>query len=164
MTWTDVSNIASISTLILFGIYFVGRIWYVKQLKNEVDEFFDREYSDSFKIIDEFDVGENTCEEIYLTAKNTLLNVCVYECVFDAETGSVKKGKRICACGQLRNGFTFKFNTYLVEGIPMYMLEYTSNDYTKGQLFFQENGKNGVVDTVVYRTHTCKSVLYYLFK
>lgn len=67
-------------------------------------------------------------------------------------------------CGKLRNGFSFQFNTYLVEGIPQYMIEYKSNDFTKGKLFFIENGKNGIIGELIYKKHTFRSILYYLFK
>ncbi len=164
MNWLIVSNIASISTLILFVIYFLGRIWSILQSKNEIEVVFDRKYKSEFKIINEFRIGCNNREAIYLTANNTLIDVAVYKCEFNAETGKVSKGDKVCDCGQLGNGFTFKFNAYFVEVIPEFMIEYQANDFTKGRLLFSENLYNGVLGQNTYRMHTFKSVLYYLFK
>ena len=155
---------ASIATLILFIIYFIGRFWSIIQSKNEIEEVLSREDSEEFKIVDEFNIGINNCENIFLTAQKTLLSVKVFECSFNSKTGKIKKGKLYCDCGRLRNNLTFKFNSYLVEGIPQYMIEYQSNDFTMGWLLFAENGKNGIVDELIYKKHTAKSVLFALFR
>ena len=47
----------------------------------------------------------------------------------------------------------------LVEGIPQYMIEYQSNDFTMGWLLFAENGKNGIVDELIYKKHTAKKCI-----
>lgn len=164
MFWITVGNLASVATLILFVMYFIGRSWSTFQIKNEVAEKLDRDMKNDFKVIDEFDIGENTEGKVYLTATNTLRSVKIYESLFSDKKGKVTKGKLYMNCGCLRNGFTFQFNTYLVEGIPQYMLEYQSNDFTKGVLYFAENGKNGIVEELIYKKHTLRSVLYYLFK
>lgn len=91
MNWNTISNIASVATLLLFIIYFVGRFWYIAQVKNEIDEVLDREPSDDLKIIEEFDIGNNRCEKVFLTAEKTLLSVKIYKCKFLKEKGKIKK-------------------------------------------------------------------------
>lgn len=164
MCWTIISTLASVASLILFVIYFIGRFCNVFQIKNEIYEKLDRETKEDFKIVDEFDIGEYTSEKVYLTATHTLRNVKIYECSFSQERKKVKKGKLYMKCGSLRNGFTFQFNTYLSECIPTFMLEYQSNDFTKGKLLFAENGKNGIIEEQIYKTHTFRSILFYFFK
>lgn len=165
MKWEYVNNISAVISLILFVTFIIGRIWAILQTKNEVDEGLDREFNENFKIIEEFDLGENNEERIYLSATNTLLNVKIYECKFSQRSGKVSKGKLYMNCGKLRNGFTFQFNTHLSEGIPSYLLEYQlNNDYTKGQLLFVENGKNGIIAENIYKKHTIKSVFYHFCK
>lgn len=165
MVWEYVNNISVVISLILFVTFIIGRIWVVLQTKNEIDESLDTELNENFIIVDEFNVGGNNEERIYLTATHTLLNVKIYKCDFSEKSGKLSKGELYIDCGKLRNGFTFQFNTYLVEGIPSYLLEYQSNnDYTKGQLLFSENGKNGIIAENIYKKHTVKSVFYQFFK
>ena len=162
--WNCINNISTIISLILFLLFIIGRIWTILQRKNIIDEELDTEFKEHFKIIESFDIGLNTEEKIYLTAKHTLVNVKVYECKLK-KNGKLKKAKTYVNCGDLRNGFTFQFNTYLVEGVPRFLLEYQSNDdYTKGQLLFIENGRNGIIEQNIHKKHTFKSVIYYFCK
>ncbi len=164
MFWNIVSTVASIATLVLFIFYILGRIWSMNKIKQEIDEKLDREYNENFLIVDEFDVGENTEEKVYLTATHTLLSVRIYECFYSGKKGTISKGNLVCDCGSLRNGFTFQFNTYFPEGEPSYLLEYQSLDHTIGRLVFEENGKNGIVSEQLYKEHTVESWIYYFIK
>ena len=57
-----------------------------------------------------------------------------------------------------------RIDTIISCGIPQYSLEFERNDYMKGYMYLQYNGKNGVEEEMLKFKHTFKSIIYYLFR
>ena len=85
-------------------------------------------------------------------------------CTLTTDGERVKKGKLYTDIGPLQSGLTIQFHTHLPEGFPTYALEYTCNDFMRGTLPFVENSYNQILEQFMYKEHTFKSILYYLFK
>lgn len=157
---------SSVATLILFILYFCGKYFIIKQMKNTIFENVVRYDSNpiNLRVVEEYNVGENNSEQLFIYSSNSLNWIKVYECSYDDNKKIFVKNKLIIKHGYLRNGFSIKINTYLPCGLPSYILEYQRFDFIIGSLLLSENGKNGIVDEGLSIKHTFKSLLYYLVK
>lgn len=157
---------SSVATLILFILYFCGKYFIIKQMKNTIFENVVRYDSNpiNLRVVEEYNVGENNSEQLFIYSSNPLNWIKVYECSYDDNKKIFVKNKLIIKHGYLRNGFSIKINTYLPCGLPSYILEYQRFDFIIGSLLLSENGKNGIVDEGLSIKHTFKSLLYYLVK
>lgn len=154
---------ASIMTLILFGTYLIGRYLLIKRMEItflETIEVARKSEIDRFKVIEEYDLGDDTSESIYLMSTEPIRYIRFYEYDFH----KFNKGKLIKQHDLLKNGQAIQINTYLTCGIPNYIIEYQRYDYIKGKFEVGENGKNGLVIENLIMKHTVKSIFYYLVK
>ena len=163
-------DIASIATLILFIIYFIGRIITITIEKNirleSIDTFeFEEQIPKNIKIVDEFRENENYKEILILTPKVNYYNwIKVYSCKYDEKTNRIKKGKELYKTGIINNNTSFRFDTIISHGIPRYIIEFERNNFIKGDIEVVYNGKNGVQEELIKYHHSVKSIIYILFK
>lgn len=158
---------SSIVTLVLFIAYIIGRCFMINQMKVTISETFNLFYNDEetdFKVVEEYDIGENNTEKIYLQSSETLRWIKIYECEYDDKNNKFNKGRLVLNHELLRSGFAIKLNTYLPCGMSSYILEYQRYDFIIGKLELAENGKNGILEEQVSIKHTIKSILYYLVR
>lgn len=164
------SDIASIATLILFVIYFIGRVITIiieKNIKYEKIEryFSEKEIPKDLKIIDDFKCDEFSNDILIIIPTTKSYNwVKIYECNYNEEKNILKKTKKIYNSERIYNDHALRINTIITCGIPNYILEFERCDYMKGELILQENGKNGIEEELLVFKHTFKSILYYLFR
>lgn len=157
---------SSIATLVLFVLYFCGKYFIIKQMTKTIFEDIVRNNNtpSDLRIEDEYNIGENNSESIYICPSEPLRWINIYEVHYDSEKRIFIKDKLLAKHGYLRNGYAIKINTYLPCGIPKYMVEYQRYDFIIGSLSLSENGKNGIIDQGLSIKHTFKSLLYYLIK
>lgn len=159
--------ISSIVTLVLFMTYIIGRCFMINQMKVTILETFNLFYDDeetNFNVVEQYDIGENNTEKIYLQSSETLRWIKIYEYEYDANSNKFNKGRIVVNHELLRSGFAIKLNTYLPCGMPSYIVEYQRYDFIIGKLELAENGKNGILEEQVSIKHTIKSILYYLVR
>lgn len=154
---------SSLITLLLFVMYILGRIILIKKMEVTLLESLkvcrDNELDD-VEVVEEFTLGENNSEVVYLTSDEPMRYIKFYEYDFMNE----RNGTLLYQHGLLKNGYTIKINTYLTCGIPNYLIEYQRFDYVKGRVLLGENGKNGLIIENLEIKHTLKSIIYYLIK
>nr|WP_302696082.1 hypothetical protein [uncultured Romboutsia sp.] len=158
---------SSIISLVLFITYIIGRCFMINEMKVTISETFDLFYNDEerdFKVVEEYDIGDNNTEKIYLKSSETLRWIKVYESEYNEKNNKFNKGRLLLNHNLLKRGFAVKLNTYLPCGIPSYIIEYQRYDFIIGELVLAENGKNGILEEQVSIKHTIKSILYYLVK
>ena len=94
------SDIASIATLILFIIYFIGRvitIFIEKNIKYEKIEIYssENEIPRDLKIIDEFKCDEFSKEILVIMPMTKSYNwVKIYECKYNEESNGIEKKQK----------------------------------------------------------------------
>ena len=158
---------SSIISLVLFITYIIDRCFMINEMKVTISETFDLFYNDEerdFKVVEEYDIGDNNTEKIYLKSSETLRWIKVYESEYNEKNNKFNKGRLLLNHNLLKRGFAVKLNTYLPCGIPSYIIEYQRYDFIIGELVLAENGKNGILEEQVSIKHTIKSILYYLVK
>lgn len=155
-----------IATLVLFILYFCGKYFIIRQMTNTIFENVVRfdNAPNNLRIKEEYNIGENNSEHIYVYSSDPLRWIKIYECHFNDREKIFIKDKLLVTHGYLRNGYTIKINTYLPCGIPSYIVEYQRYDFITGNLLLAENGKNGIADEGLSTKHTIKSLLYYFIK
>lgn len=166
------SNAASIATLVLFAIYFIGRfitIFRMQELEPIdlilTDTNFDQT---DYQIVEEY-LGYSYEEgEVYpvliLRSVAGIRSLVLYQYQYDSDFNVIGK-KEISNRKKLINiGQSVVFYTYLPELEPIYEIEYETMDYRKIKFPIVDNMKNGVLTESMVPTHTVKSVLYYFFR
>ena len=163
-------DIASIATLILFIIYFIGRIISIiieKNIKYEtVDVYYnEKDVSKSFKIVEEVKISDEYSDILIITPQIKSYNwIRIYECKYDENKNKLIKIKQLCEIGKIYNDTSLRVDANISCGIPQYILDFERSDYMKGKLILQYNGKNGIQEEMLEFNHTLKSIIYYLFK
>lgn len=162
-------NIASIATLILFVIYFIGRIISLiiekKMIYEKVDLYVNEdELPKDIKIVDEYEC--EYCDNILIiTPYEKSYNwLTINECKYDEKNNKLVKTKQLEKFEKIINNTSIRIDATITCGIPLYIIEFERADYIKGILILQSNGKNGVQEEMVKIKHTWKSVIYYLFR
>ncbi|MBT2218624.1 hypothetical protein KK120_22955 [Virgibacillus dakarensis] len=115
---------------------------------------------DNIEVVEEFTLGENNSEAVYLTSDEPMRYIKFYEYDFMND----RNGNLLHKLGLLKNGYTIKINTYLTCGILNYLIGYQRFDYVKGKVQLGENGKNGLIIENLEIKHTLKSIIYYIIK
>lgn len=162
-------NIASIATLILFVIYFIGRIISLiiekKVIYEKIDIYIKEEdIPKDLKISDEYRC-EHEGEILIITPYEKSYNwLAIYECKYNEKNNNLKKVKELKKFEKIMNNTSIRIDTVLTCGIPLYIIEFERSDFIKGTLIMQSNGKNGIQDEMLTFHHTWKSVIYYLFR
>ncbi len=161
----SIGNISSIATLLLFLIYFIGRITTIILEKNFIYEFIDVYRGDDllniyekYKIIDEYLVGKDSDETLIITPEKGLNWIKAYE----YNPHNKKKGKIIFEHDCLPSNLSIKIDTYLTCGMPRYILEFERYDFLRGEYYLAENNKDGIAS--IKMRHTWKSILYSIVK
>lgn len=158
-------DLASMATLILFLIYFLGRIitiFAVKQLWKDKVVINAEEYT-NYDIIDE--VPEDQWEEpIYrlLVSREGIRNLKVFGVKPDRDGIPCKKGDLIYERSFLNIEQAIAFHVMTGDLFPTLFIEYDGLDFTHVTIEWRDNLKNGVFSELVMPKHTIKSVLYYL--
>lgn len=164
------SDIASIATLILFVIYFIGRIITIiieKNIKYErIERYFkEEEIPKDLKIIDDYKCDEFSQDILIIIPTTKSYNwVKIYECRYNEKTNRLEKVNKIYNSERIYNDHALRIDTTITCGIPNYILEFERCDYMNGELILQENGKNGIEEELLIFKHTFRSILYYLFR
>ena len=162
-------NIASIATLILFVIYFIGRIISLIIEKKVIYENIDiyanaDEMPKDIKIVDEYRCKYYN-EILIITPYEKSYNwLAIYECEYNKKTNKLEKVKELEKFEKIINNTSIRVDATITCGIPLYMIEFERADYIRGTLILQSNGKNGVQEEMIKLKHTWKSIIYYIFR
>ena len=166
------SNAASIATLILFVVYFLGRfitIFRMQELEpidlTLTDTSFDL---NAYLIVDEFLNNSPPQGEVWpvliLKSITGIRSLVLYQYQFDDELNVIDK-KVISKRNKLVNiGQSVAFYTGIPEIEPIYEIEYETMDYRKITFPIVDNLKSGVLSETMIPKHTIKSILYYFFR
>jgi len=164
------NNCAGIATLILFIIYFIGRIITIFSVRNiwrdEIVYKRGRLLSPTVNIVD--NVGgseEDDLRGAYLISHEGIRNLKVYEVELLKNDNSLyKKGKIIYSRKFVNVNETVDICFEIGETIPTIIVEYLSSDYMRVTIEWVMNAKCGVASEYIQPKHTLKSFLYYLFR
>lgn len=158
------SDIASISTLILFIIYFVGRtitIFTVRKINYETIKV--SKADTCAEEIDEVWNVEDVPYAVLLTSTQGIFDIKLYKKIYDNELNLI--GYKLEAKKDFLNvGQVLEIKTVLPDIYAFYKLEYTMVDYRKVSFELVDNMKGGTFSSLAEPRHTWKSVLYYYFK
>jgi len=171
------SNIASGATLILFGIYFIGRIVTIvieKDMQYDEISYEKMKYGFSrhYDIVDQLTISEpNLTEENYncivLTSKQGIRNIKIYSLEYDYENleQKPKQEQLIGECKFLNIGQSYAIYANVNETFAGHRIVYETHDLK--QVTFDIVDKdmvNGVASFLSQPKHTWKSIVYYLFR
>ncbi|HAT4166096.1 TPA: hypothetical protein ACOTHO_002425 [Clostridium perfringens] len=162
-----VSYLSSVATLILFILYFIGRIWVINRNKKLLLENFELEYleNDDLERKNQYNLGGS--ELITISSTQGINWLKIYRVKFDS-----KKNKMVIVD---KNPVIYhKFlnvneKLYIKDnipcGIPMYRIEYERLDYIQGEFDISLDGKYGGLFMDDFKSKlTIKSYLYYICK
>lgn len=161
------NNCAGIATLVLFIIYFIGRIITILSVRNIWKDKIVYQRGDSISdinnIVDEIgDVDNPNVYGAYLISQEGIRNLKVYE--VEQQKTLYKKGKEIYSKDFLNINETINICYDIGEVIPPIIVEYLTTDYMKVTIEWVMNGKSGVASEMIHPKHTWKSFLYFLFR
>ena len=170
-----VGIISSIATLILFVIYFIGRIITIKMEKHIYYDKITFEAPEDvygkYDIIDEINTVNNSEGEatyqtvVVLTSLQGIRDITVYELAYDNMMNEQKEHKKVIASQDFLNiGQSYAIRTIIPEIFPNYRIEYRTQDKRKVTFNITDNLKNGVLSEMVEIRHTLCSYIYYLFR
>lgn len=156
---------SSLTTLLVFLMYIVGKIYSIKKTGMFLTESFfvrhDNETSD-LNITKEINLDNDVAahETIYLVPNEPIRDISFY--TYDWEND--KEGIFIKSVGSLKTGEALCIYTHLPCGIPNYIIKYERFDYVKGKLVLSEDGKGLTNFRTPEIKHTFKSFFYHLVK
>ena len=166
-----IANIASIATIILFIFYFIGRFIIIKKEKSGIYEQIDLYTTNTenifkkYKMVDEIVLDENPSEYMIITPTEKMYNwIKIYKYKYKYNGNELVKEKCLWSKENLYKNHSIKIKTYVVEGIPKYIIKFERSDYMIGEIFVVHNGKNGIQEEMIKCKHTLKSILYYILK
>lgn len=164
----QVALISSIATLILFFIYFAGRIitiLSVRKIWRDKVTLCASDYS-QYEIVDTVGNEISGEEDIIglLLSREGMRDVKVYSVIADTDGLQTQKGELLYTHKFLNIDQAIAFTVETGDLFPSLFIEYTSFDYMKIRMEWRDNLKNGVYSELVQPTHTIKSYLYYLFR
>ena len=168
-------DISAIATLILFVIYFIGRVITIlmeRDICHDEIKFLPIEDTDKYDVVEEIetvalngDMSEEFLSRVVLTSKQGIRNISIFELAYDNALNEIKKATKAIANYDFLNiGQSFAMKTFVPELIPQYRIVYYTQDFKKVTLNISENLKSGVVSEMLQPKHTFKSVFYYLFR
>ena len=156
-------DIASITTLILFVFYFVGRtitIFTVRKINYEAIKV--SKADSEAEEIDEVWNVEDVPYAVLLTSTQGIFDIKLYKIIYDDELNIIgyklEEQKDFLNIGQV-----LEIKTMLPD-IHAGVLEYTMIDYRKVSFELVDNMRGGTFSSLAKPRHTLKSVLYYYFK
>lgn len=163
-----ISYLSSIATLILFILYFIGRIWVINKNKKLLFENFELEYTESADKVErknQYDLGG--LELITISSPQGLNWVKVYKVKFD-----IKKNKMVIAEKEpvvYHKFLNVNEKIYIKDtvpcGMPVYRIEYERFDYIQGGFDISLDGMYGGLYKNAFKIKlTIKSFLYYICK
>ncbi len=170
------TDVATMATLILFVIYFIGRIITVRMEKKMFyDEIIftsaERFNYNKFNIIDEISTENAGNESSYhetlvvVTSRRGIRNFKVQKMFYDDDLNEIRsKRETVGECKFLNIGQSYAIRTVIPELIPKYRIEYETQDFRKVSFEICDNLKSGVISETVVVKHTFKSGIYYLFR
>ena len=173
--WTYISNISSITTLVLFVLYFIGRLAFMKKDKNilydEVDSVFGYDFNilnKKYKVIDIYQLSDenpDTSSAVIITSINGIREIVAHSCKYNSKKNKIIKGKELERHNYfLQPGHSVVFIAYLPEIFPEFVIEYETNDFVKCRLLGTDNMKSGVFDEFIEKRYSFKSYLYGMIK
>ncbi len=157
--------ISSITTLLVFLMYIVGKIYAIKKAEMFLAESFFVRYDNDkldINITKEIHLDKDieAYETIYLVPNEPIRDISFY--TYDWEND--KEGTFIESLGSLKTGEALCIYTHLPCGIPNYIIKYERFDYVKGKLVLAEDGRGLTNFRTPEIKHTMKSYFYHLIK
>ena len=159
---------ASIATLVLFIIYFTGRIITIARLQrletNEIHILPADEVCKGYDIVEDFYLDDSPTYTIIVKSITGIRSLVVYKIVYDSELNPIGREATACTINFVNIGHAVTISLSLPELLPWYELEYQTMDYKKVTLPLVDNLKSGIISEFIVAKHTFKSVLYNLLR
>ncbi len=161
--------LASIATILLFFVYFLGRIITICSVKKILKERFimDVDYNSlgDYDIVDEVECCQPDMVSNYIgiiLSTEGMRNIKVYSVKGNSDGLMMLKDKMIYNRDFLNIGQALAVHQETGDLFPTLIIEYETIDYMKVTIEWRDNLKNGVFSEEIYPKHTLKSFLYYL--
>ncbi len=170
------ATIASIFTIILFGVYIIGRliaIWNTDHIWKDKILILDNTTPapEEYGLVDEvyveyppYEDDEGRYTYGLLVSKEGIRNLKVFKAEDVDNCADRKKGKQIYSRDFLNVDQSIAIYVPLGEVVPNLFIEYTTYDYMKVEIPWIDNLKNGVFTEYVQPRPTWRSVMYQFFK
>lgn len=162
------SAAASFATLILFVIYFVGRIitiFAVKSIWKDKVLVDESRYKD-YGVIEDVILEDCATDGIagILVSSEGIRDLKIYTVECKHELLEYHKGKCIFSLNFLNINEAIAICVPLGDLYPTLIIEYLTADYMKVKVEWKDNLKSGVFSETIHPKHTVRSFLYFLFR
>lgn len=164
----SLGDIGSIATLILFVIYFIGRImtiFIVKKLYyDEIDLITIDTNRDNYNIVSTYTLTENAETSFIITSRQGIFDLKIYKYLYDDEVFEQKGVEHIYTHEFLNINESIELETFVSETISLFKVEYLTSDYKKVSFDIIDYTQAGIITQFVEPKLTLRSFLYYLFR
>lgn len=159
---------ASVATLILFVIYFIGRVITIYRFQkletNEIRIVTENTDISNYEIVDGFSLDDDPTYTIIIKSVTGIKSLTIYKIIYDSEMNQIGREATANRMSFINIGHAIAISLSLPEILPRYELEYETMDYKKVTLQLVDNLKSGIISEGVVAKHNFKSVLYNLLK
>ena len=160
-----ISDLASIATLVLFIIYFVGRFFRIKGIKSTLREEYriENEPETSELLLPYFvDLTNGSGEYFSVSSSNGFKRVSFYDAVLDVY-GNANKGELIKKFDNVFPNEKVYAKVDIPDTTEACFVEIEKNDYVKISFGIADNGYDGALIKTGYKIKMpIKAWLYYL--
>ncbi len=162
-----ISDSASVATLILFVIYFVGRVITIVKQRNIYNDRLEillaNDEQVENNIVEDFYLEDNPYNVFIITSVQGIWELKIYRNQLD-ENFNTQGQEKVAERSFLNMGQSVAIHLTIPEMISSFCVEYITCDFKKVHLELVYNMKSGVLSEIVRPSHTWKSILYYLFR
>lgn len=164
---SQIGNISSIATLLLFVFYFLGRVWaLIKDSKyQKIDATVDCDHSmDDY---DTFDIDLHGNEVIVVSFNQNIRRFRIYEINWNDEYNGYRKRKKISEIEYIPSSKEITICTIVPEGIPQQLIDFECANGICGELIIGYDGRingNGISTEGLKVKKTLKAWIYYIVR
>lgn len=160
----NLSNIASIATLILFFMYFIGRIWTISKEKHFASETFSvTAFSGNDNAIINYD--EEMGDIITIISSVAYKRLSIKEGEYDWNNNCFVSKKEVFVIYDVPVNRAIVMRVDIPDIAIRHQVSFQRYDGMKGSFFLARSGKDGSFIPYNYELHhTFSSVMFYIFK
>lgn len=160
-----ISFVSSVATLILFVLYFIGRIWVINKNSLLLFENFELDYQhdSTVEYKNLYDIGGN--ELITISSQQGFNWLKVYEIEYKENKMYLTRKKLAMTHKLLNINEKLYIKIDVPCGRPRYWVEYERFDYIRGRFYIGFDGRFGGLHAGNFKNRkTLKSYFYYICK
>ena len=165
MSWTCISNIASLATLITFLVLLTGKRYLIKARKNQIIQEFSFDYLYDHNQTDTYDlviIDENPPNgDMFLVSSVFLRSITFYK-ICDDNGDPIIPRQKVTTYNNLPKNRLLQIKIRLPESDALYEIEAERDDYVIITREVNYNGTGYHINDTIRGRFTCRSYIYYL--